>query len=108
MAIMQQHASKDLGMFFSQWLLRPGRIDASYEWTYDSRRKRLQLTIVQKGDAAYQFPLEILLSDQEKKVRKQIDVQKGVGAWSFRLKFRPDELLVDPEGKLLATFRTRK
>lgn len=56
--VMEQHAGRDLGWFFEQWLTRAGHPTINGSWHYDSSTKRLVIELSQSGDV-YRLPLEI-------------------------------------------------
>jgi aminopeptidase N len=104
-AIMQKHAHTDLGPFFTQWLTLPGQIEANYSWSYDPGKRRVTLTIEQPAANPYQFNLELSIAGTGKTITRSLAISLPKTIISIPCTFRPESVVLDPRGKLLAAFQ---
>lgn len=99
-SIMEEESGFELDSFFQQWLHQAGHPRLKISWHQD--KEYLQLDINQLQEEKFSFPLDI-----------QIKLQNGVldfygltmsnkqQAWSFKIKGTVQDVLVDPELKVL-------
>ncbi|HCR54267.1 MAG TPA: peptidase, partial [Cytophagales bacterium] len=57
--IMEKASGKDLKLFFDQWLRQSGHPVLSGSWTYDAKKKEVNLVITQTQDFKFSTPIEI-------------------------------------------------
>ncbi len=57
--IMEAVSGKDLKGYFDQWIFRAGQPKLEVTWQYDSRLKQTKVTVEQKQESLYDFPLEL-------------------------------------------------
>jgi aminopeptidase N len=100
--VMEQASGVDLKQFFKQWLYTAGHPVLQIEKVYDKPSKTLTLTITQKQEELYEFPLEFVL-DGRAGIMKIKDREVTV-----KLSASSDELVFDPNVNLLATIKVSK
>jgi aminopeptidase N len=100
--VMEQASGVDLKQFFKQWLYTAGHPVLQIEKVYDKPSKTLSLTITQKQEELYDFPLEFVL-DGRAGIMKIKDREVTV-----KLSASSDELVFDPNVNLLATIKVSK
>ncbi|MEP7129302.1 MAG: M1 family metallopeptidase, partial [Chitinophagales bacterium] len=57
--VMEVVSGRDLKGYFDQWVFRAGQPKLDVSWQYDSKLKQTRVTVEQKQDALYSFPLEL-------------------------------------------------
>jgi aminopeptidase N len=100
--VMEQASGVDLKQFFNQWLYTTGHPVLQIEKVYDKPSKTLTLTITQKQETLYEFPLEFVLDGRAgiMKIKdREITVKLTAGS---------DEVAFDPNVNLLATIKVSK
>ncbi|MGZ3811255.1 MAG: M1 family aminopeptidase, partial [Mucilaginibacter sp.] len=58
-AMMEQASGQNLEPFFKQWLRTPGTPHLTITWKYDAAKKAVELSITQKQETLFEFPLEV-------------------------------------------------
>jgi aminopeptidase N len=56
--VMEEVSGQNLKSFFDQWLYGPGHPVVAVEWRWVSKEKKIRITVTQKQDKLFQFPLE--------------------------------------------------
>ena len=100
--VMEQASGVYLKQFFKQWLYTAGHPVLQIEKVYDKPSKTLTLTITQKQEELYEFPLEFVL-DGRAGIMKIKDREVTV-----KLSASSDEVIFDPNVNLLATIKVSK
>lgn len=110
-AVMEREVGRDLSWFFDQWLRRPGYVEPTVRYAYDSARRQVKL-IVEQGTrfAPYRFPLtvEFTMDDGSRRtVRVNVPAQV-MSEIAVREPFEraPTAMRADPRIDLLAGIRT--
>jgi len=98
--VMEETSGKDLSGFFYQWLKIPGQPDLKISFTPPDKRGNAEISIVQKQEFLFRFPLDLLIDSQEGINRKNIEISERV----TKLTVKTGEikmLMADPEVNLL-------
>lgn len=96
--VVEKVSRKDLGNFFDQWLYRDGHPQLEASWYY--KKGNVYLTIRQKQDVPFTFPLELMFSG--KHGEESVKVVVGLREETYVIKQkRPEIITLDPEVKLL-------
>ncbi|MBI5476493.1 MAG: M1 family metallopeptidase [Ignavibacteriales bacterium] len=109
-------SSQNLKWFFNQWVyLTPDSTDRpliEYHWetTKDDSAFNTDLIIEQKniGIPPYRLPLDIFIKSDSEEVKFQIIDTIKIQTFSFRSPFKPDRLIIDPDGKIFKTLQRRQ
>jgi len=101
MDIMEKVSKQNLQVFFKQWLFTPGQPELQGYWKYNATAKSVEITITQKQDFVFQFPLEIAVSNGKQTVFKTIDFNVRNVKRTIPLDFTPHSILLDPSVNLL-------
>lgn len=102
---MEKASGMDLKIFFNQWLFQPVIPKIQANWTYDAKTKKLKITLdqVQKGDVIFDMPIEIAYykkgSDAPTLLKMRLN--KKQNSQTIKLKEAPEKLEVDPRNVLL-------
>ena len=107
--IMEKASGKSLASFFQQWFYRAELPRMEVTWD-KPKKKRLRLKIkqVQNGDA-FEFPLDIqAIGADGKTMKKTISIQEKKTTILLKCKFKPDEVILDPDTWLLFTAKVSK
>jgi aminopeptidase N len=97
---MEEVSGKDLTGFFNQWLYVAGQPDLKITNTPLKKYGYTEITIEQKQEFLYNFPIELLINSQEGEYRKSVRISEKV----TRLKVKSvkiNEITVDPDVNLL-------
>jgi aminopeptidase N len=98
--VMEQTSGQDLKLFFNQWLRTAGHPDLNVAWHYDAGKGTVDISIEQKQDNVYVFPLEITIAGQ----LHTITVNGKAATAQIAVKAKPETIVADPNVNLLATF----
>lgn len=102
--IMEEASSRDLDIFFNQWLFRAGHPILDGSWAYDAKTKTINLTInqVQKGQP-FDFPLEveIYIENQLHSKIERVRIDKTTNKFSISIGAKPLKIGLDPNTNLL-------
>jgi aminopeptidase N len=98
--IMEQTSGQDLKSFFNQWLRTAGHPDLNVTWHYDADKGTVNISVEQKQDNVYVFPLEITIAGQ----LHTIEVNDKTATTQVAVKAKPENVIIDPNVNLLATF----
>ncbi|MEZ4777441.1 MAG: M1 family aminopeptidase [Bacteroidia bacterium] len=102
--VMEEVSGKELKPFFDQWLFRAGNPKLETGWKYDTKKKKLVVTINQTQAAApFVFPLEIglLYEGNDTPEIVKISVSKKQETFELSVKTQPAKVVLDPGVKLL-------
>ncbi|WP_207512322.1 M1 family metallopeptidase [Longitalea luteola] len=95
--IMEEVSGKALKGFFDQWLFRAGHPKLEVTWTYHAKNKTVNITVVQKQNELYRFPLELQIGTDTIKVL----VKDRETRLSFPVLKQPSFVKADPQVNLL-------
>ena len=108
-------AKKNLDKFFDQWVYKgEGIIELDCVWSAQKEGEEFISTIkikqLQKGYDIYKFPLDIkLISEKESESETSTTFVSGKEViLKIRCKYKPAELILDPDGWLLAKINLSK
>ncbi len=76
--VMEKVSGRDLKLFFDQWIFKAGQPGLGVTWSYDSKKKLLNLEVEQRT-SVFDFPLEIGITNtagMEKIEKIHISAQK--------------------------------
>lgn len=105
--IMESVSGKDLSLFFSQWLERPGHPSLQVDWKYDEQKKQALVTVIQKqvpegsSEGLFQFPLVIRFENEEGEVYKSALVKERQTVFAAPMETPPLKIDIDPNIGLL-------
>jgi aminopeptidase N len=97
---MEKVSGQDLTLFFNQWLRKAGHPDLNIGWHYDAGRGSVSISVYQKQDNLYEFPLDIAINGEV--FHMQIKDKTTVA--QFQVKTKPETILPDPDVNVLASF----
>jgi aminopeptidase N len=98
--VMEQISGQDLKGFFKQWLNTAGHPDVAVTWKYDTKTHVVDISIEQKQNGLYVFPLEIAIDGKVQTINmtsQHTTVHIAAGK-------KLPVILVDPNVNLLASF----
>jgi aminopeptidase N len=98
--VMEEASGKDLSRFFHQWLYVAGQPDLKITNTPSKRNGNTEITIEQKQDFLYRFPIELLINSQEGTYRKNIEVSERITKLTVKTG-QIKEIIPDPDVNLL-------
>jgi aminopeptidase N len=103
---MEQASGLDLQSFFTQWLYQEGMPNIKGQWSWDSKKKELKITLEQTQPNSFSFPLEIgIVSDGKQSPEiKKVNVSSKQSTFTFVLESTPTSLTLDPRTNLLGVF----
>ncbi|MBM4170338.1 MAG: M1 family metallopeptidase [Ignavibacteria bacterium] len=113
--LAQNISNKNLAHFFDQWVYKGvGIIDLDIKWTVNketgSYLNKIYLNQVQNGYDIYKFPIDIkFVSDSSiNSLLKTFYVNDKTETFSVVTKYKPREIIIDPEKWLLAKCKVAK
>lgn len=102
---MEIASEKDLGVFFDQWLYKPGELKVNATWNYDSKKKEVRVKVdqVQTGTTMFQMPLQvaIYLSGNPKPVLHTVQIMEKSNTINLPVESAPEKIVLDPNMWLL-------
>ena len=109
---IEKTSGLDLDTFFNQWLYNGGNIILDGAWKYDSKKKQIYFEIDQVQNDGYYFemPLEIGLVFDDKNLYKieTINLEKSNRRYYISSEYKPIDIIIDPNTKLLARWNFDK
>tara|TARA_Y100000741_G_scaffold222216_1_gene169444 strand:- start:841 stop:2469 length:1629 start_codon:yes stop_codon:yes gene_type:complete len=103
---MEVVSGVELDLFFDQWLYNGGNIILDGGWSYDKKKKRVEVTLDQVQDDGYIFkmPLELGIYYEDKNLFKleTVKLEKEKGRFYIATETKPKNIKIDPFTKLLA------
>ncbi len=111
--VMERACGRPLGRFFDQWLRQPGYPRLDVAWTWNAGLRRVTLDVAETQSPAwglYDLPrVELAFSTGGRELaRRTIPVTGRRQRFVFALPAPPDDVRVDPDGRLLLLATTRK
>ena len=104
---MEKASSKDLKIFFKQWLYQPVNPSIDAIWSYDAVNHKININITQTQltDFNFDLPIEIgyYTKDNKSPQLLKINLNKKQVSQSFSVKGFPENIELDPRNVLLST-----
>ncbi len=100
--VMETVSGKDLSKFFNEWIFNPGHPNLSVHWQYLPKQKLIRITVEQRQEYLFDFPLEIEIQNADGGItieKNRISLRKQELTIPFAGK--PASLVLDPEVWLL-------
>lgn len=111
--LCEKVSGKNLTQFFDQWVFKgEGIIELAYDWSSELKGADFSLVLnteqLQNGYDIYKFPVGVkFIYEGEVSEVKTLRITERQQRFSFTLKRKPKEILLDPDKWLLATFESR-
>jgi aminopeptidase N len=96
--VMEEVSGKELKPFFTQWLFNAGHPRLQVTWKYNKAKKAVDINVIQKQEALFQFPLEIQINGS---LTKNINIKDRETRVSVPFKKKPATVIPDPQVNLL-------
>lgn len=102
-AAMEEASGQELKWFFDQWLFTAGHPDLKINWSWNSRKKQLEVEVEQTQEVPFRFPLTFFFNaEYEEPIRNQTVEIKDKRHWfTFDIPVKPNQLIADPNVDLL-------
>jgi aminopeptidase N len=97
--IMEKTSGKDLSDFFFQWLYVAGQPDLKITQSAGKREGTTDITIEQKQERLFFFPLELLIKDKSGERTEKLNISEKVT--NLTIRSESVEIIADPHVKLL-------
>ncbi len=94
-------SGKDLGSFFRQWLYKPGLPVLATTWKATASGKKIVVTVEQKQDGLFSFPVELLIKTEGGEQVKTVSIKERRTIINLAVRSRVTEIQTDPNFKLL-------
>ncbi|HUR10771.1 MAG TPA: M1 family metallopeptidase [Flavitalea sp.] len=95
--IMEDQSRQDLKQFFRQWLYTPGIPALSIQWTYDTQRRSLIVTINQQQKQLFQLPLTIRIQlADDTVINRTVAIKEQQTILALPAASRPKSVIADP------------
>jgi aminopeptidase N len=98
-AVAEKVSGRDFKWYFDQWLYQPGIPNIIVQWK--SEQNNLIVTVEQTGNKPYMFPLEIGYKVNNNWQYNKLVVSKQKETFSIKINNDPQDLVLDPNTKLL-------
>lgn len=100
---MEAVSGQDLKQFFQQWLYTAGHPVLDITWQYDKAKKAVTLTVNQRQDAPFRFPLELSFYGPDRKhlFNKTITIKDKQSTINIPVDGPVERISPDPATKLL-------
>ena len=95
---MEDVSGQDLKQFFQQWLFTAGHPKLDVTWWYRAGKKTVDITVIQKQNELYQFPLELQIGTD---TFKQVSIKDRETHLTFPVTKQPLFVNADPHVNLL-------
>ncbi|MBB3057136.1 M1 family metallopeptidase [Mucilaginibacter gotjawali] len=98
--VMEKTSGQNLEQFFKQWLYTAGHPQLSITWKYNEANKVVEMSITQKQDTLFEFPLAVSIDGKT----MMLDIKNKAVNAVFSVKEKPKNVVADPDVNLLAGF----
>ena len=110
--VMEEVSGKDLGVFFDQWLIKPGTLKYSGNWRFDPNKRQVTIKLdqIQTDGSIFKMPIEIAVY-YPGQVRPQIQTVQAdskSNVFSINVAGEPDKVVLDPNMWILMDADFRK
>ena len=98
-------SGKNLDKFFDQWLYKGGIIKLDVSWSYNERKKQIEIDIEQVQNDGYLFEMPVefeLVYDKNPSKIDNIYMDEKSKKYIISSDYNPKEIKLDPHIKLLA------
>ena len=101
--VFEETSGQNLSLFFKQWLYTAGHPKLEISNTYDVGKKKLTITITQKQDPLFEFPLEIQIvgGTEDGTITKSALIKEKQTTIQIPMMEKPVKIMLDPQVKLL-------
>ena len=98
--VMAKASGQNLDQFFKQWLYTSGHPTLDITWKYNAVAHTVDMTITQKQDATFEFPLQLSISGK----MQPVSIKDKITNVRFLANEKPSTIIPDPNVNLLASF----
>jgi aminopeptidase N len=107
--LCEKVTNRDLDFFFSQWIFDgEGMIEVRYNTKILNSKNNIEIDFeqIQNAYQVYKFPVEILfkMDDSTKSFTSRVNITRRTQSFSFELRDKLKEVIIDPNKWLLAKF----
>jgi aminopeptidase N len=95
---MEEVSGQTLKPFFQQWLFTAGHPILDIHWKYNRYKKEVNITVIQKQQVLFQFPLELLIGNN---MTKQLSIKDRETRITIPASVQPATITADPRVNLL-------
>ncbi len=110
--VMEEVSGLDLEWYFHQWLYQPGQPHYKGSWTYDKKKKELQISInqVQENGLLFKMPVEFGVYSKGKTLPtiNTLEVDKMENIFIIPMEEAPKDVVIDPNINLLMEAEFKK
>ncbi len=99
--VMEEVSRKFLGQFFHQWLMVAGQPEIKTEWSWNREKKEASITVTQKQDYLFTFPLELEIKHAGGSEIIKLSVTERDSEIILPMTSEPIEVITDPNIRLL-------
>ncbi len=106
--IFEKTSHQNLAPFFKQWLYTPGQPNLDIAWHYNEASHKVTITIEQKQNTLFEFPLEIGITagTECKQLLKTIIIKNRLTSIDITVTTKPSSVIADPRTNLLFEARS--
>ncbi len=103
--VMEEVSGQDLTVFFYQWLYKPGTLEFSGNWKYNSKEGEIliKLNQVQTDGSLFEMPLEIGIyySQGKREHIELVQVKEKSHIFKIKVESEPEHIILDPNSWVL-------
>lgn len=100
--VFEETSGQELQLFFRQWLYTPAQPSIAATWKYDATKKAIHITLSQKQDRLFTFPIEIAVTTAGNKTTiHAFTVKDQQQVFVIPAGNKPAKVSLDPNVKLL-------
>jgi aminopeptidase N len=96
--VMEEVSGQHLKQFFQQWLFTAGHPKLAIRWNYKSKKKEINITVIQEQETVFQFPLELSIGSV---VSKPVLIKERETHFTIPATKKPTAITADPLVDLL-------
>ncbi|MFY0652341.1 MAG: M1 family metallopeptidase [Cyclobacteriaceae bacterium] len=99
-SLVNKITGKEYNWFFKQWLYKSGIPKIKYNWSF--KKEKIEL-YMQQSNSTYNLPMDVRIKYKDESVElTHITLKSENESFSIKTKGRPSEVILDPDGWLLA------
>lgn len=106
--LTEELTEKDWKLFFNQWLYTSGHPVLELEWNYDETADEINLSVIQKQEFTFVFPLEIEFKSDNRIKTEHFQIEHKTSEFKIPFDSFPTQITPDPEVKLLFEYLLKK